>query len=72
MDDAISRSEIDRVLRGDLSDLEDFADEDEVDEEDLYVTEDVLQERLQAFEEYMSQYIFLTRRQKKKRKESRK
>lgn len=59
MDDAISRSEIDRVLRGDLSDLEDFADEDEVDEEDLYVTDDVLQERLQAFEEYMSQQNIL-------------
>lgn len=51
--EAISRSEIDRVLRGDLSHLEDFADEDEVDEEDLFVTDDVLQERLQAFKEYM-------------------
>lgn len=53
MDEAISRSEMDRVLRGDLAD---FADEDE---EDLFVTDDVLQERLQAFEEYLSQQNIL-------------
>lgn len=48
-EDFISRSEIDRILRGDLSDIEEL----EEDENEEVVPEEILEERLQAFEDYM-------------------
>lgn len=43
-------SEIDRWLRGDLSDIEDLEDDNEVDDEYAAVSEEVLQSRLTEFE----------------------
>lgn len=49
-EDFVSTSEIDRLLRGDVSDIEDLDEGDEIEE---WVPEEILQERLEAFEDYM-------------------
>lgn len=50
-----THSEIDRYLRGDLSDIEELA-EDELEYDHLAVTEDVLQDQIAEFEQFLSQF----------------
>lgn len=49
-------SEIDRLLRGDLSDIEELAEEDGLNDELDAVTEEDLQERIADFEDLLKEY----------------